>query len=109
MAAFTALALGAGLGLGFLAGRRGKRNQTPEHSSASPAPVTAPSPAEQVAATKPVYAPAAESANTAAAKTVAARTRRRAVAGSAGLVGPKLGATQRGTYAGGTPRSLLGS
>lgn len=107
MAAFSSLALAAGLGAlgGALFSRKKKKKEG--DLVTAPAPTTpTQTPAEQVQATQPVAAPKAESDNQKTAAGVAVRTRRR---GAAGNSGPRLGGSGgRGTYAG-TPRSLLGS
>ena len=110
MAAFTALAIGAALGAGMLLGRKGRKKPD---GIVAPGPtdtqaVPKPTPAEQVAQTRPVYAVASESANTKTAQTVAARTRRRAAAGGVDAR-RRLTLGQSATFAASTPRTLIGS
>jgi hypothetical protein len=64
--------------------------------------------ATQVAATLPPDAAGAESASTAAARLVAARTRRRAAGVASGKAGRSLSPAQQLVGAGGAKRSLLG-
>src|SRR5688500_15216362 len=102
MGMMTGLALLGGAAIGALAARgRGKKPPT------APGP-TLETPAEAVEATGPPSAVQAESANTAAARAVAIRTRRRAAQGSAGKVGAGVGAMGGKPPVTGAPRSLLG-
>lgn len=115
MAALTALAIGGALGAGFLFGRK-KGGDDPQYQLTrdpnqpmQTAAGNARKAADKVAATKPVDAVKAESANVSSALQAAAKTRRRAAAGAAGKVSTgAASAAQRAISGSGAPRSLVG-
>jgi hypothetical protein len=112
MAGFSLLALGAALGGGYLLGRK-RKSSTPQGiqpPGATPAPERATATlAEKVESTKPPDPIKAASENMLGAQQTAARTRKRAAAGSAGRAstGPVSNA-QKAIANTGSAKTLLG-